>query len=77
MITDAEILNAAGIEIVRTADGFATPAPLVHICAWCDADKVQTRALRAQGKRVSHTCCPEHTRQMLDRARELNARSGA
>lgn len=44
----------------------------VVICAWCDPDQVQARALRAQGKRVSHTICPAHAVQQLARARELN-----
>lgn len=71
--------DQAGLSVVCSQAGFAVnvsasnPVPaLVHLCAWCDFDKVQTRALVAQGKKVSHTICPTHREQQLARARQLN-----
>lgn len=75
---DAAILRALGLVLQRDAQNVATIEPaapegeLVSVCAWCDWDKVQTRALLAQGKRVTHGICAFHTEQQLERARELN-----
>ena len=49
------------------------PKETVSLCAWCDFDKVQTRAVLAQGKRVSHTICPAHAEQQLARARAASS----
>jgi hypothetical protein len=67
------ILRQLGIALERDEHNTAT----VHVCAWCDEDKTQTAALLAAGRRVSHTCCPDHSRQMMDRARELNKKGEA
>jgi len=81
-LMDGSILRALGVEIARDEQRVARPIPAgghrpplqetVHICAWCDWDKTQTRALLALGRRVSHTICREHGAQQLERARELN-----
>ncbi len=73
-IADASILRGLGLRLERDDQNVAQPVALetVSVCAWCDWQKIETRALMAQGKRVSHTCCAEHTRELLARARELN-----
>ena len=76
-LTDGSILRALGVALERDAAQVARPVEIVHVCAWCDADKSQTRALRAQGKQVSHTCCAAHRDELLARARELNERKVA
>lgn len=78
-LTDGSILRALGVALERDEQNVAQPVaaredarPTVQICAWCDPDQVEARALMAQGKRVSHTCCNFHTEQQLARAREMN-----
>lgn len=83
-LTDGSILRALGVQLERDEANVARPVahhggtedterkPLVQVCAWCDPAQIQSRALLAQGKRVSHTCCPFHLEQQLARARELN-----
>lgn len=80
-LTDGSILRALGVVIERDEAGVArlvdSRAPiadgqLVSVCAWCDFDKTQTRALLAQGKRVTHGICPAHSRQQIERAKQLN-----
>jgi len=74
-LTDGSILRSLGVALQRDEQGVASPA--VTVCAWCDFDQVQTRALAAQGKRVSHTICAVHRDQQLARARELNRQKEA
>lgn len=71
---DAAILRALGVVIKRDEQNVAQPvaSELVSVCAWCDWDKSQTRALLAQGKRVTHGICPAHAQRQIERARALN-----
>lgn len=61
----------------RGEDPETNLAGVVVVCAWCDPQQIEARLIRAQGKRVTHTICPAHAAQQLERARELNAQRGA
>lgn len=71
-LTDGSILRALGVALERDEAQVARPVELVHVCAWCDFDKSQTRALVAQGKKVSHTICAAHKAEQMQRIAELN-----
>lgn len=79
-LSDGSILRSLGVALQRDEFGVARPvasSEVVSVCAWCDWDKSQTRALLAQGKRVTHGICPAHSAQQIERARELNERRAA
>lgn len=78
-LSDGSILRTLGVVLERDEQNVARPvaAELVSVCAWCDFDHVQTRALLAQGKRVTHGICPAHAAQQIERARELNGARSA
>lgn len=77
-LSDGSILRALGITLQRDEHNVARPVAdsqgpsgqgLVSVCAWCDWDKSQTRALHNLGKLVSHSICERHKQLMLDRIR--------
>lgn len=78
-VADGSVLRSLGLTLERDEAHVARPVSVevVSICAWCDTDKIQTRALLAQGKRVSHTCCQFHMQQQIERARFLNLKKAA
>ena len=47
-------------------DHIEKPREIKRLCAWCDADKSQTKKLRAQGYAVSHGICEKHKKQIME-----------